>query len=82
MPAWPPHISRAAVRIWADRYGCVLLKDAVAESSLELRACRAPGTGTGALVESLRAVTGTVQAVVFAAGGGKLLTAVGDVITL
>jgi hypothetical protein len=57
--------------------GCVLLTDAAAESSLELRACGGSAVaavgGGGSMV--------AVQAVGFAQGGSKLLAAVGGVVT-
>lgn len=61
--------------------GCVLLTDAAAEGSVELRAAggtaveaRGGGAGGGSRA--------AVQAVAFAAGGSKLLAAVGGVVTV
>lgn len=57
--------------------GCVLLTDAAAESSLELRACG--GSAVAAVGGGGSKVA--VQAVGFAQGGSKLLAAVGGVVT-
>lgn len=59
--------------------GCVLLTDAAAEDSVALRAAggtavEARGGGAGSRA--------AVQAVTFAAGGSKLLAAVGGVVTV
>jgi hypothetical protein len=53
--------------------GCVVLTSATSESSLALRACG------GSAADKAQAV---VQAVGFAAGGSKLVAAVGGVITV
>jgi hypothetical protein len=58
--------------------GCVLLTDAAAESSLELRACGGSATAGGGVVSGSRVA---IQAVGFAQGGSKLLAAVGGVVT-
>lgn len=55
----------------------VLLADAAAESSLELRPCGGGGGAGGSTTSST-----AVQAVAFAAGGRKLLCAVGGLITV
>jgi hypothetical protein len=54
--------------------GGVLLTDAAAERSLELRACGGRGAGVNG--------GAAVQAVAFAAGGSKVLAAVGGVVSV
>lgn len=62
--------------------GCVLLTDAVAESSLELRACGGSIAGPAAVPPGPEGNKAVIQAVGFAAGGSKLLAAVNGIITV
>jgi hypothetical protein len=57
--------------------GCMLLTDAAAEGSVALRAA-----GGTAAVGARGGTRAAVQAVAFAAGGSKLLAAVGGIVTV